>query len=295
MRSLRAERPVAPRRDPAPSRWGYRFQRWMLTPGLRRMIKVGVPVLVVGGLIGGWYAKEANRQMVADVIAGARDKFETREEFMVQVMAVDGADDALAEAVRTVLPVEFPVSSFDLDLEEMRRTVAALPAVAEASIRVRPGGVLQITVDQRQPVAVFRGADGLRLIDAEGVIIAGLIARSDRPDLPLVTGDGAREVLGEGLELYRVAGPLRDRMRGVVRMGERRWDVILDRGQRVLLPTTDPVTAFERVIVLNQTEDLLDRNVSVVDMRNSARPTVRMNAEAAAELRNVGGTDDGDR
>ena len=29
-----------PRRDPAPSRWGYRYQRLMLTPGFRKLVKV---------------------------------------------------------------------------------------------------------------------------------------------------------------------------------------------------------------------------------------------------------------
>jgi cell division protein FtsQ len=290
MRPLTARRPSpTPRRDPAPSRWGYRFQRWMLTPALRRLILVGLPVLAVGGALAAWYAKDANRQMVADAISEARMEFQSREEFMVRVMAVDGADDALVQDIRTVLPVEFPTSSFDLDLEEMRQTVAALPAVADAALRVRPGGVLQVTVEQRQPVAVFRGADGLRLVDAEGVLIAPIPARADRSDLPLITGDGARGTLAEGLTLYDVAGPIRHRMRAVVRMGERRWDVVLDRGQRILLPTETPIRAFERVIALEQAQDLLGRDVSVIDMRNAARPTIRLNEQAVAELRRVNG------
>ncbi|HKL69234.1 cell division protein FtsQ/DivIB [Salibaculum sp.] len=289
VRALKHSRPGAPRRDPAPSRWGYRFQRWMLTPGLRRLILVGLPLLALGAALTGWAAQEANRQMVSEAFAKARMEFFSREEFMVRVMAVDGADDALSRQIRTVLPVEFPTSSFDLDLEAMRTKVAALAPVADAALRVRPGGVLQVTVQQRQPVAVFRGADGLRLVDPEGVLIAPVAARADRADLPLITGDGARAALAEGLRLYDVAGPIRHRMRAVVRMGERRWDVVLDRGQRILLPTQTPIRAFDRVIALDQAQDLLDRDVSVVDMRNAARPTIRLNEQAVAELRRVNG------
>ncbi len=78
-------------------------------------------------------------------------------------------------------------------------------------------------------------------------------------------------------------------MRAVVRMGERRWDVVLDRGQRILLPTQTPIRAFERVIALDQAQDLLARDVSVIDMRNTARPTIRLNEQAVAELRRVNG------
>lgn len=285
MRSLRAQRPNAPRRDPAPSRMRYRYQRLMLTPGFRKLIKVGIPMLVVGGLITGWGAREANRQMVADAYSDMKTQIQQREEFMVMVMAVDGADDTLSADIRTVLPIEFPVSSFDLNLEEMRQTIAALPAVADATLRVRPGGILQVGVMQREPVAVFRGPDGLKLIDVEGVLIQTIIARADRADLPLITGDGAREALSEGLEIYARAGPLLPRMRGVVRMGERRWDVILESGQRILLPNTDPVAAFERVVALNQAQELLERDVAVVDMRHPTRPTIRLNEQAVANLR----------
>lgn len=285
MRSLKAERPQQPRRDPAPSRWGYRYQRLMLTPGFRKLIKVGIPMLVIGGLIAGWGAREANRQMVAAAYQDMKFQIQQRDEFMVNIMAIDGADEALGRDIRTVLPVEFPVSSFDLDLEDMRQTVAALPAVADATLRVRPGGILQVGVTQRQPVAVFRAPDGLKLIDSEAVLIQTIIARADRSDLPLITGDGARDALSEGLEIYARAGPLLPRMRGVVRMGERRWDVVLESGQRILLPHTNPVDAFERVVALNQAQDLLERDVAVVDMRHPNRPTLRLNEQAVTNLR----------
>ena len=286
MQPLRAQRPTG-RRDPAPSRMRYRYQRLMLTPGFRKLVKVGVPLLVVAGLIAGWTAREPNRLMIANAYNTTKSRIQQRDEFMVKVMTIDGADDTLAGDIRTVLPLEFPSSNFDLDLEDMRQIVAALPAVADATLRVRPGGILQVHVTQRIPVAVFRAPAGLKLIDAGGVLIRNIIVRADRSDLPLITGDGAREALAEGLEIYARAGPLAPRMRGVVRMGERRWDVILDTGQRILLPTNNPIAAFERVVALNQAQDLLERDVAVVDMRNPTRPTLRLNEQAVANLRQI--------
>ena len=71
-------------------------------------------------------------------------------------------------------------------------------------------------------------------------------------------------------------------MRGLVRMGDRRWDVVLDRDQRIMLPEDRPVRALERVIVLNQVQDMLERDLAMVDMGLSDRPTIRM-TEAAME------------
>ena len=286
MQPLKAQRPTV-RRDPAPSRVRYRYQRLMLTPSFSKLVKVGVPLLVVAGLIAGWAAREQSRLMITHTYNTTKSQIQQHDAFMVKIMTIDGADEALSSEIRSVLPFEFPASSFDLDLEEMRQVVAALPAVSHAIMRVRPGGVLQVNVKQRIPVAVYRALNGLKLIDTSGVIIRSIIVRADRSDLPLITGDGAREALAEGLEIYARAGPLAPRVRGVVRMGERRWDVILDTGQRILLPTNNPIAAFERVVALNQARDLLKRNISVVDMRNPTRATIRLNEQAIANLRQI--------
>ena len=151
-------------------------------------------------------------------------------------------------------------------------------------------GALQVAVSPRVPVALWRDGTTLRLIDAEGVQSGTVIARSDRLDLPLIAGDGAEQNIAQALALHAGAGPLRDRVRGLVRMGERRWDIVLDRDQRILLPGEDPVAAFDRIIALNEAQDMLERDVVVVDMRNANRPTLRMNEEASLALRRVNET-----
>ena len=77
-------------------------------------------------------------------------------------------------------------------------------------------------------------------------------------------------------------------------MGERRWDVVLDRDQRIMLPETGSVEALEQVIALDQAQDLLARDISVVDMRNAHRPTLRMGGAAVQELRKIKAIELGD-
>lgn len=274
-----------PRRDPAPSRWRYRLSRLMLTPVFRSFLRVGLPAFLVLFVVGAWFSSAENRQKLTDVVADVRSQIEQRPEFAVKMMAIEGADEGLMEDIRAVVAIDFPISSFDIDLEDKRETIAALNAVKSAAVRVRPGGILQVDVTQRVPVAVWRGSDGLVMIDETGTFVAPLTARADRPDLPLVVGDGAREALDEALMLYATARPLADRMRGLVRMGERRWDVVLDRGQRIMLPADQPLHALERVIALDQVKDMLDRDIARVDMRNPDRPIVRMNVAAADAFR----------
>ena len=276
--------PQTPRLDPAPSRWSWRLQRLMLTPVFRFGLRVGLPFVLTFGIGLSYLSNPVRQNAISDVIANTRASIQERPEFMVSLLAIDGAGTVLAEDIRRNLPIDFPVSSFDLDLEQMRQTVMLLSPVAEASLRIRPGGVLQVDVVPRVPVVVWRSHTSLSLLDANGAHVAHVSFRSDRADLPLIAGEGANEHVDEAVELIRTAQPLGKRFRGVVRIGARRWDIVLDRDQRILLPTTGAVTALERVIALEGAQDVLSRDIARIDMRLSGRPTVKMNDEATQEL-----------
>ena len=157
--------------------------------------------------------------------------------------------------------------------------------MASAVVRVRAGGILHVEVTERLPVIVWRKGSTIELLDATGHRVAGLAARSDRPDLPLIAGDGADEAADEALAVYAAAGPILPRVRGLVRMGERRWDILLDRDQRIMLPAENPVQAVERLIALDEVQDLLARDILTVDLRNERRPVLRLSPFALEMLR----------
>ena len=271
--------------DPAPSRLTYRYQRLMLTPLFRQTVRLGLPAFVLVLTAGVWLSEDANRAGLVDWAAGLRDQVENRPEFMVRRLDVQGADLALARAISETLEIDFPISSFEIDLDAIRLAVTDLTAVRSAVVRVRPGGQLRIDVTQREPVAIWRHTDGLRLLDAEGVMTGMIPERSDRADLPLIAGDGARRASAEALALFSASRPIADRVRGLVRMGERRWDMILGNGQRILLPAEGAVPALERVIALHEAQALLDLDITVIDLRNAARVTVRAGPMAVDMIR----------
>jgi cell division protein FtsQ len=181
------------------------------------------------------------------------------------------------------------MSSFDIDLDAARSRIEALDAVQKADLRVRSGGVLQVLITERVPVAVWRTESGLILVDETGHRVAGLLARADRADLPLIAGEGADIATPEALDLLAAAGPLTPRIRGLVRMGERRWDIVLDRDQRILLPEKNPVQALERLLALDHAQDLMNRDILTVDLRSDHRPTLRLTPNALAEIRRAQG------
>jgi len=273
--------------DPAPSIWTYRVQRLWLTPFFRRLLRVGLPAfaLAFGTL---WYfTDEDNVTALVEGVQEIRREIENRPEFRVNLMAIEGASPVVTDEVRGAMGLDLPQSSFDIDLDMLRERLVALPAIADADLRIQSGGILSVTITERVPALIWQTREGTVLIDAEGHFVAGLEDRVPERPLPMVGGAGADMVVDEALALFAVAEPLGDRLRGLVRVGLRRWDVVLDSGLHIQLPETGARAALDRVLALDDVQEILSRDVMRIDLRNPRRPTVQLSPDAMAALRQL--------
>lgn len=100
-----------PRRDPAPSRLAYRLNRMWLTPLWRRVIRLGLPAFTIALIGGVWLSDEHRRASLTSGIEAMIDKVQSRDEFMVRMMTIEGASAPVDKALRGMLPVELPASS----------------------------------------------------------------------------------------------------------------------------------------------------------------------------------------
>ena len=279
--------PLRSGRDPSPSRLAYRLHRLWLTPFMRALVRIGLPAAAIAVPVAMHVVDADNRAAMAAQAAELRRAIEERPEFMVDDLRIEGADRAVGNALKAAVAVELPASSFHLDPEALRAQFEAFDVVRSADLRITSDRELSVTIRQRQPALVWRDRAGLFLVDPEGHAIARLDSRTERADLPLIAGDGAADHAAEALELFAASEPLTERLRGLVRVGERRWDVMLDRDQRIRLPAEDPVRALERAIAADRARDLLARDVTDLDLRLPEQATVRLTANAHDHMRQM--------
>ena len=282
--------------DPAPSRLRYRLERLWFSPAFRRAARIGIPLAAV--LLPLAFVAQ-NRDLKDRAVAGAAvaaaalaDLAQTPE-FRVDTLEVVGASPEVNAAIRDVTDGELPQNSLSLDIEQLRQVILRVPAIESATLFLKPGGVLEIRVAERRPAAVWRHEFGLALVDGEGRRTGFLKSRSEREKLPLIVGEGAPEAIGEALELLEVARPIFGRVRGLRRVGERRWDLVLDRDQTIKLPETRAKDVLRRITELHLEHRLLDRFVTVVDFRLPDRPVLRVEHDKIRAGDELG--DDADR
>jgi len=270
------------RKGPGPSKLSYRLSRAWAKPIVRNAALVYLPLVALAIL--GWRvaANDGWRGMIEARIVSVVEQIAARPEFAVRGVAVFGGSDALQADVRRALDIQPGMSSLKLDVEELRLRVEALGAVETATVQFDPQGTLRITVVERIAVVLFRRTDGgLVMLDKNGVEIGPAERRADHPELPVIRGPGAQDRVGEVIALLGGAPGIVPRLRALIRVGERRWNLELDRGMTIKLPETGGVEALSRIMALHYGEELLDRDIEVIDMRLPERPALRMKPEAA--------------
>ena len=282
MRSLK--RKMRTNIDPAPSIISYRLMRLMLIPRLRLILTLGIPSLVIfcGTLI--LFLNINVHENIEALKKDLKRALVERPEFMIKVASVDGASDELAHEIREIMPLDFPVSYFDLDIKYLHKVLNDIPAVASAAIKVTVSGVLQIDISERIPAFIWRKDDVISVIDEKGEFIRLAASRLDYPELPLVIGEAANLSIADISSLMEDNQYFLDQVRAFVRVGERRWDLVLDNNLRIMLPQAEFLAAFDRLMLMSESGSLFSNQLSSIDMRLVERPTVRVGAASVDRL-----------
>lgn len=167
-----------------------------------------------------------------------------------------------------------------LDPGQVQARVESLDWVASARVRRLWPSTLIVEVERRQSYARWRENGQVTVIDANGERLLTERA-ADHPELPLVVGAGAGPAAQPLLVALEELPQVRERLKSLVRIGDRRWNVELQNGAIVALPEEGAVEALRRLEALQNDYALLDRPIAQLDMRAPGRLAVRVHPELA--------------
>ena len=265
---LAGARPVDPRALPVPvrthrQRVANRLNRALVLHGKAIRRGVMVAVLVAAGF-GLYQAREPIGGLVSTLGGIAQGEF-AEAGLAIGEISISGQALTSEQAIFDALGIQPNTSTLGFDVEAARRRIAELPAIDTVSVRKTFPGDVAVVVTEKVPVARWR-VDGVTfVIDARGEQIGE--DRGAYGDLPLVIGDGAAD---DALVMIRALDTVPGLAEGLValsRIADRRWDLIYDTGLRVQLPEHGVAQALRRLAGYQSDYRLLDRDVSIIDLR----------------------------
>jgi len=267
--------PKLKKRDPAPSRLGYKFSRWMLSPFLKKSVFFGMPLIILLLPVFIFLKDQNNKNMVEEIVLDFYRKIIERPEFMLSALSIQGSSDSLNAEIREILGLNFPISSFDLELADLRNRVLSLPPVETAEVRLEGGSILHVKVKEKVPALLLKDDTGIHVLNKNGDYIRPLLSTEYGSKLPVITGEGAQKAAAEAFILFSALYDKLDEVRGLVLVGGRRWNIVLKSGQVIMLPEKKSEQAVQKILILDKAEKILSRDIAVFDFRLPYRITLR--------------------
>lgn len=234
---------------------------------------VAVTALVVGGAVL-WHSGVIQRT-AQNTLAAILDTT-ARAGFRVEEITVSGRGRTSLDDVAAALGARHGAPILAIDLERVKDRLEAIPSVRIAAVERRLPASIHLAIVERAPVAIWQNNGEHVLVDRDGHQIPGTIAGYE--DLPLVVGDGAGVRADELLTMLAAEPQLASRVKAAVRVGNRRWNIILDdaqHGLEVRLPEDQPESAWRRLAQLEREKGVTNRAVSMIDLRTPDRMVLK--------------------
>lgn len=250
---------------------------------LRRVLTACILGIAVAGVLGLARVSGATG-LVADGIAHVAGNagFKVRH---VEVRGLSRLSRVLVDE-RALGQADLAMTRFDP--AALREELLLLPWVRDARVSRQLPDRLVIDIVERVPHAVLARAGRSYLIDAEGVVLAPA-GRDDGEGLLRLGGEGVQNRVGALARLLDRAPALRQKVAAADWVGDRRWDLTFETGQRLALPEGEQRAAaalisFARADGVHR---LIGGDVVSFDLRNPPRLYMRVpgrEENAAIEL-----------
>ncbi len=273
-RELSSVQPGAPRRQKEPGllarflagmadRLALFASRPMLALCGLVLILVLLAALFAGGVIGrGFHA-----------VSRTIDTISAEAGFGISEIHITGNRRTPYRQVLEVLAMQPGQSIFSADLWSAQRKLAALEWIASAEIHRRYPDAIFVTLVEKRPFALWQapadvhGEAPIWVVERNGKLITTHEVEKFRR-LPKLVGAGAPENAADLVDAVRAHRAITARIAAYARIGQRRWNLILDDGVTVQLPETGwqkELDALEQLII---DKGILERDIIQIDLRS---------------------------
>lgn len=254
-------------------------------PVWRRGWVVPIAAALIMGMAGGggwWAISSGHAARSVEQVRWAAISTTASMGFRVKEVMVSGRQETSRKTLIDTLNVArgAPILAFDINAAKQR--VDALPWVRTATVeRMLPDTIL-VSINEREPLALWQLDKKLHLIDAEGAVILteGL---ENYADLLMVVGEGAQARAAELIATLGVEPDLMMYVRAATWVGDRRWNLHLKGGIDVRLPEDNPTAAWTRLAEYHRNHQVLDKNVTVLDLRIPDRLIVKTGPKGSGQ------------
>ncbi len=161
-------------------------------------------------------------------------------------------------------------NSYKIDLQQINTRVAMVPGVKKSAVHRRPNGDLDVQISLYKPIASWTDGEKFFPLSADGTIVS---QPSENRDFETVLFRG--KLPNDVSDITAAAHGIIKHLDYLEWIENRRWNLITTGGTVILLPEKNPDTAIASLIVLHQNNNILNKDIKIIDMRDDTRILVK--------------------
>ncbi|MBQ6110053.1 MAG: cell division protein FtsQ/DivIB [Alphaproteobacteria bacterium] len=192
-----------------------------------------------------------------------------------RIRIINNAKDFDIEPIRMAIGIQEKTKIKSVDLHLINNRIMDIPGIKGAATRRLPNGNLIIKTQKYDVVAMWSDGVYYYPLSADGTKIEK--PSSERTENTLVfQGNDPNDL--KKIDLKQIidgVSVLSSYIDYLTIVESRRWNIHTKNGITIYLPENNPIDAINKINILNQTHNLLSRQIDVLDMRDNARILVK--------------------
>jgi cell division protein FtsQ len=270
MRSLTANAPSSmsatgrnkamPARPPVRKRPRSRLERFMVRGGVVCGVALVLGITTTWGIQTGWLIR------LGDSIGTSLLSASAHAGLGLDQVQVTGRNETSQAEILAAIGVQRGTPLLSIDIQAIRQRLIALPWVASATVERRFPDELAVEIAEAQPLALWQRQQQLYLVSRDGKVIETSNLQK-YAKLLVIVGDEAPLHADHLIDLLASEPDLQKQVTAAVWVGKRRWNLRLNNMLDVKLPEVNPEAAWHELADLNRQNQLLDKDISIVDLR----------------------------
>ena len=200
--------------------------------------------------------------------------------FAINNVKVSGNAETSEIDILEKIGLDGTTSLMALDVAATRDALKTLPWIREAEVRKVYPDTIEIKLKEKTAFGIWQYGKELSLIERDGKPIAPL--RDNKfAHLPLFVGKDAGTGAAEIMRDLERWPEVKSRVKALMRVAGRRWDIQLGNGVVIKLPEHDMDRAMAELADFDRSQQVLERDIVAIDLRLADRTTVQLTADAA--------------
>jgi len=275
-----ARKAAAEKAPPIKTETARRPRRRRAPSPLRRRVRslaIGVALVAVLGAGSVWAVRSLAFSKARSAATTELTALSRTIGLRVDRVVIDGRKRVPESDVATALGIDLGEATLGIDLASAQARIAALQGVKSVTIERHLPGEIHVQIVERQPIAIWQNDGRYQLVDADGLAAGDNI--DDYPGLPLVVGPGAPGHAAELLAMIAAEKDLAGRVKASQWISGQRWNIEMSGPEgdiEVRLPEEDPATAWHDLAKIEAENKLLERRITMIDMRLPDRLVLRV-------------------